>query len=35
MEDNMIESECFREYQIDTVDGGLSLPLIEKLYFAY
>ncbi|WP_210444899.1 YagK/YfjJ domain-containing protein [Vibrio crassostreae] len=35
MEDNVIESECFREYQIDTVDGGLSLPLIEKLYFAY
>lgn len=35
MEDNMIESECFREYQIDTVDGGLSLPLIEKLYFSY
>jgi hypothetical protein len=35
MEDNVIESECFREYQIDTVDGGLSLPLIEKFYFAY
>ncbi|WDZ73192.1 hypothetical protein PWW31_06305 [Vibrio harveyi] len=35
MADNMIESEYFREYQIDTVDGGLSLPLIEKLYFAY
>ncbi|MBE8576461.1 YagK/YfjJ domain-containing protein [Vibrio sp. OPT18] len=35
MEDNVIESEWFREYQIDTVDGGLSLPLIEKLYFAY
>ncbi len=35
MADNMIESECFREYQIDTVDDGLSLPLIEKLYFAY
>ena len=35
MADNMIESEFFREYEIETVDGGLSLPLIEKLYFAY